>query len=159
MRSPRAEIPNYTKGAEKRQQEQILLTHLGGQYAQMFVACLRSSTYGSHHRRTCARAPGHHYCVQRASFFVSPRAHQASPCRRRATTTRVACGNQHVEDSSHEGEEDTIRVKIWRALASGEEMRLSELGNTVGVWGSCDPTWSMSNARPRRCAISQMNGE
>ena len=82
-----------------------------------------------------ALAPGHQgttTCVQRASFFVSPRAHQASPCRRRATNTHVAGGNQHGEDSSHEEEEDTIRVKIWRALASGEEMRLSELGNTVG---------------------------
>ena len=84
---------------------------------------------------THALAPGGHQGttgVQRASFFVSPHAHQAIPCRQRATNTRVAGGNQHAEDSSHEEEEDTIRVKIWRALASGEEMRLSELGNTVG---------------------------
>ena len=88
-------------------------------------------------RTIVALAPGGHQGttgVQRASFFVSPHAHQASPCRQRATgtNTRVAGGNQHAEDSSHEEEEDTIRVKIWRALASGEEMRLSELGNTVG---------------------------
>ena len=47
-----------------------------------------------------ALAPGGHQGttgVQRASFFVSPHAHQASPCRQRAANTRVAGGNQHVE--------------------------------------------------------------
>ena len=77
---------------------------------------------------THALSPGGHQGttgVQRASFFVSPHAHQAIPCRQRATNTRVAGGNQHAEDSSHEEEEDTIRVKIWRALASGEEMSMT----------------------------------
>ena len=72
--------------------------------------------------------------VQLASF-------SASPCRRHDTTTcssivRAADGNQNAGNNSHgggdEGAEDTIRVKIWRALASGDELSLSELGNAVG---------------------------
>jgi hypothetical protein len=35
------------------------------------------------------------------------------------------------EDSTND-KEDTVRVRIWRALASGEEMSLKQLGATVG---------------------------
>jgi hypothetical protein len=41
------------------------------------------------------------------------------------------CGDEDV-DVDDEGMEDTIRVRIWKALASGEELTLKQLGAAVG---------------------------
>jgi hypothetical protein len=35
-------------------------------------------------------------------------------------------------DTSEEENEDTVRVRIWRALASGDEFSLNQLGSIVG---------------------------
>ena len=59
--------------------------------------------------------------VQRASFSVSSR-----PC------TRTSSHHQAKSNEEEEGAEDTIRIKIWRALASGDELSLSQLGQAVG---------------------------
>jgi hypothetical protein len=40
------------------------------------------------------------------------------------------CGGDN--DVDDEGMEDTIRVRIWKALASGEELTLKQLGAAVG---------------------------
>ena len=61
------------------------------------------------------------FAVQRASFSVNSR-----PC------TRTSSHQQAKSDEEEEGAEDTIRVRIWRALASGDEISLSQLGQTVG---------------------------
>jgi hypothetical protein len=41
-------------------------------------------------------------------------------------------GNDDGNDVDGEGMEDTIRVRIWKALASGEELTLKQLGAAVG---------------------------
>ena len=62
------------------------------------------------------------FAVQRASFSVSSR-----PC------TRTSSDHQAKSDKEEEeGVEDTIRIRIWRALASGDELSLSQLGQAVG---------------------------
>ena len=61
------------------------------------------------------------FAVQRASFSVNSR-----PC------TRTSSHQQAKSDEEEEGAEDTIRVRIWRALASGDELSLSQLGQAVG---------------------------
>jgi hypothetical protein len=55
-----------------------------------------------------------------ASFQISGRA------------TIVAFGVSSDDGDSEEENEDTIRVRIWRALASGEELSLKQLGSIVG---------------------------
>lgn len=61
------------------------------------------------------------FAVQRASFSVSSR-----PC------TRTSSHHQAKSDEEEEGAEDTIRIRIWKALASGDELSLSQLGQAVG---------------------------
>lgn len=62
------------------------------------------------------------FAVQRASFSVS------SP----DEYTRTSRHHQAKSDEEEEEAEDTIRVRIWRALASGDELSLSQLGQAVG---------------------------
>lgn len=62
------------------------------------------------------------FAVQRASFSVS------SPPYTRTWSHHQAKSDKEEE----EGAEDTIRVRIWRALASGDELSLSKLGQAVG---------------------------
>jgi hypothetical protein len=54
--------------------------------------------------------------VQRVSFSVAPN--------HRYDYSQAKCEEDEAED--------TIRVRIWRALASGDELSLSQLGRAVG---------------------------
>ena len=56
------------------------------------------------------------FAVQRASFSRTSHHHEL----------------QAKSDDEEEGAEDTIRVRIWRALAGGDELSLSQLGQAVG---------------------------
>jgi hypothetical protein len=42
------------------------------------------------------------------------------------------CRSRAVQSLGDEEPEDTIRVRIWRALASGDELSLTELAKAVG---------------------------
>ena len=55
-----------------------------------------------------------------ASFQISGRA------------TIIAFGVSSDDGNSEEESEETVRVRIWRALASGDELSLKQLGSIVG---------------------------
>lgn len=65
----------------------------------------------------------------------------ASPCKEPHSPLILGRALVHLARPSHqqaksdeekEGAEDTIRIRIWRALASGDELSLSQLGQAVG---------------------------
>lgn len=49
-----------------------------------------------------------------------------------STTGINKCRSRAVQSLGDEEPEDTTRVQIWRALASGEELSLTELAKAVG---------------------------
>ena len=89
------------------------------------------------------------FAVQRASFSVSSPPYTRTWSHHQAKSDDDDDDDEEEEEEegaegtwSHhqaksdkeeeEGAEDTIRVRIWRALASGDELSLSKLGQAVG---------------------------
>ncbi|KAL7523300.1 hypothetical protein ACHAXR_000116, partial [Thalassiosira sp. AJA248-18] len=58
-------------------------------------------------------------------FFSSKRATSGSP-------TNANDNKDEAETNNAEPEKDTIRVRIWRALASGDELSMTQLCKQVG---------------------------
>jgi hypothetical protein len=56
----------------------------------------------------------------------------AASFQRSDRATIIAFGCNSDDGDSEEENEDTVRVRIWRALASGEELSLKQLGSIVG---------------------------
>lgn len=64
--------------------------------------------------------------------FLSPRpAHRRLPATLQSASTSFPSENERP-DKENGSPDDTVRVRIWRALASGEELSLSELSKAVG---------------------------
>jgi hypothetical protein len=66
-------------------------------------------------------------CRAASSFVHVPILHRSV-----ASTTRVKSRHAHLLANDDEDGKDTVRVRIWRVLASGEEMTLKQLGSAVG---------------------------
>ena len=72
------------------------------------------------------------FAVQRASFFSPCRAKSDEEKEEGAAFFSPYQAKSDKEEEAEEGTEDTIRVRIWRALAGGDELSLSQLGQAVG---------------------------
>ena len=74
--------------------------------------------------------------------------------------TRLAPRTIRLCESSEPGGEgvaDTIRVRIWRALASGEELSLAELSRTVGVSSYGDLRSHLRHVERQASTLSNMH--
>ena len=54
--------------------------------------------------------------------------------------------------------EDTIRVRIWQALASGEELSLAALSRAVGVRSFGDLRAHLRHVERQACTLSTKSG-